>query len=142
MGFSLVAAFGIISVSSIIALQIFTAAVLPSITETHESFSHFIDRSSNKIHTDINITQVVVTANSSNYTHIISVANTGSSTLPTSDFVILLNGVAYHYSCSEIYLHPRQTVAFTLENIPGTGAQRLKIITNNGIADYYEYTIT
>ncbi|MEM4258229.1 MAG: hypothetical protein QXL17_03640 [Candidatus Thermoplasmatota archaeon] len=141
MGFSLVAAFGIISISVIIGLQIFTATVIPSISETHTSFIHCVNRGMNKIQTDISISNVVIVENGPNYNHIVSVKNIGSTTLSTAQCSIVLNGVVYPHSCPEAYLYPQQTVEFTLEDIPGAGIQRLKVITDYGIADYYEYTI-
>jgi archaellum component FlaF (FlaF/FlaG flagellin family) len=141
MGFSLVAAFGIIGVSILIALEIFTGSVLPSITNVNDSYKELIDRGIDKVQTDINITNIVVTPNGPNYDHAISIHNGGSVTLETSDCTLLLNGVVRSFSCSESYLYPEKNVVFTISNIPGAGAQRLKIITENGVSDYYEYTI-
>jgi hypothetical protein len=32
-------------------------------------------------------------------------------------------------------------IYFSITNLPGTGERRLKVVTDNGISDYYEYMI-
>ena len=141
MGFSLIAASAVIGVSILISIEILTGSVLPTITDLDDSYDDMVDRSVDKVQTDINITDVSTYANDSNYDHNITLENTGSITLKTSDFVILINGTMQQFSCSDSYLHPEKETYFNVTNVAGSGNKRLKVITDNGISDYYEYTI-
>jgi archaellum component FlaG (FlaF/FlaG flagellin family) len=95
------------------------------------------NRLKDQLHTDINILGATRTGTGANYTYNISVENTGSVTLPTDDFKILINGTEYHSTCNHLHLHPENTVYFQIENVTDAGAVRIKVITNNGIADYF-----
>jgi len=141
MGFSLVAAFAVIGVSIFIAIEILTGSLLPAITDVDESYDELVDRSIEKIQTDINITSVSIAGYGLNYNHSITLKNTGSITLNTSDFTILINGVIQQFSCSDPYLYPEKQTYLNVSNLPGDGNKRLKVITPNGISDYHEYII-
>ena len=141
MGFSLVAAFAVIGVSIFIAIEILTGSLLPAITDVDESYEDMVDRSVDMVQTDVNISNVTIYINGPNYDHNISVNNTGSVTLNTSDFTILINGISQQFICSAPYLYPEKGVTFNVTNLPGDGNKRLKVITSNGISDYYEYVI-
>jgi MSHA biogenesis protein MshQ len=69
----------------------------------------------------------------------ITIKNTGSITLKTSEFTLLINGTTYQCVSSCLYLHPQKEVNLTV-SLTAVGAKRLKVITANGISDYYEYT--
>jgi len=77
----------------------------------------------------------------SNYDINITVENTGSVTLKTTYFNILINGIDKPFSCSKKYLYPENEVYFNVSNLQATGDTRLKIITNNGISNYYDFTL-
>lgn len=141
MGFSLVAAFGIISVTIIIAVGIISENILPSVKNLNDSYDQQAKRQLNRLQTNINITEVTVTAYGPNYNHSILLKNAGSITLNTSDFIILINGVPQLFTSSKPYIYPEKQAYFNITNVPGLGAQRLKIITENGISKYYEYII-
>lgn len=141
MGFSLVAAFAVIGVSVLIAIEIFIGSLLPAITDIDDSYNDMVDRTVDRVQTDINITGVSVSVNGSNYDHNITLENTGSVTLNTDDFTILINGTFQQFSCSDTYLYPEKETYFNISNLPGSGIKRLKVITDNGISDYYEYNI-
>lgn len=141
MGFSLVAAAAIIGVSTIIVIGIIVESLLPTMTEVNDSYDDMKDRAINQIQTDINITSVTTPANGSNYDLNFSVENTGSTALETSYFNILINGTDYQFTCTGSYLYPENELYFNVTNLSGTGNRILKVITENGISDYYEYTI-
>lgn len=141
MGFSLVASFTVISVSILIAIEIFTGNLFPIITEVDESYDDLVDRTVELAQTDINISTVSTSAFGENYNHSITIQNTGSITLNTSGFTILINGVFQQSNCSDSYLYPEKETYFNVSNLPGNGNQRLKAISDNGISDYYEYVI-
>jgi archaellum component FlaF (FlaF/FlaG flagellin family) len=140
MGFSVIAAAAILGVTLFMAVEIITSELLPTLDDVNQSYEDMKDRYQNQLQSNINITTVNQSANGSNFDYTISVQNTGSTTLHTNDFQILINGTVYHFSCAEEKLYPQNTLLFQLTNIPGAGVQRIKVITNNGIADYYTYT--
>jgi archaellum component FlaF (FlaF/FlaG flagellin family) len=137
MGFSVIAAAAIVGLTLFMAVEIITSDLLPTIDEMNKSYGDMKDRYQNQLQSDINITTIVRSANGSNYDYNITVKNTGSITLTTKDFQILINGSEYQFNCSGEKLYPENTLFFKIMNIAGTGSQRVKVITNNGIADYY-----
>jgi len=141
MGFSLSAAAAIIGVSILLAIEMIVSTTVPTFTEVHDSYDKLRDRSIEQIQTDINITNVETYVNGSNYDHNITVENTGSVSLVTGKFDILINGTSYNFECSKAYLYPESEAYFNVTNLAGSESKKLKIVTNNGISDYYEYTI-
>jgi archaellum component FlaF (FlaF/FlaG flagellin family) len=141
MGFSLVAAFAVISISILIAIEIFTGSLLPAIKDVDESYDDLADRTVEMVQTDINISSVSVFSYGLNYNHSIVLKNTGSISLNTSDFTILINGLVEQFSCPDSYLYPEKETYLNVSNLPGDGNKILKVISGNGISDYYEYTI-
>lgn len=142
MGFSLVASVAIIGVSILISIEIIIGATIPTITDMHESFDDMKNRAIDQVQTDINITTVTTSPNGSNYDINITVENSGSVTLKTSYFNILINGTEEQFTCTKSYLHPENEVYFNKYNFTGTGDRILKVVTNNGISDYYKFTLS
>ena len=141
MGFSLVGAFAIVGVSIFIAIELFTGSLLPVLAGLDDSYDDLVDRRVELTQTDINITDVSIYINGLNYDHNVTIKNTGSVTLNTSDFTILVNGVPQQFISSDSYLYPKKETHFNVTNLPGDGNKRLKVITEKGISDYYEYII-
>jgi len=141
MGFSLIGAAAIIGVSILMGIEIIVSTTIPTIIDVHDSFGDMRDRAIAQVQTDINITDVTSVINGSNYDINITVENTGSITLETNFFDILINGIKNVFSCSKPYIHPENKVFFNVSNLAGTGMMRLKVVTNNGISDYYEFTL-
>lgn len=139
MGFSLVAAFGVISVSILIAVEIMMGGLLPVVTNINESYDKLVKRRVESAHTMITITGVDTSPNGSNWDHNISVENTGSISLKTSDFDIIMNGTRQVYSCADPYLYPEDEAYFYVYNYSSQTNIKLKIVTETGISDYYEY---
>jgi len=140
MGFSLIASAAILGVTLFMAVQIITGDLLPTIESINDSYGDMKDRLANQLQTDISITTVSRVINGPNYNYNITVQNTGSITLNTEDFVILINGTEYQFTCSHAYLHPESTVYFQVIDIAGDEPKRMKVITDNGIEEYYTYT--
>ena len=141
MGFSLVAAAAIIGVSIVMAIEIIVGTTIPTITDVHDSFDDMRDRAINQVQTDINITDVTSEVNGSNYDINITVENIGSITLETTYFNILVNGTEMEFTCSKSYLHPENEIYFNVSSLESTGPRRLKIVTDNGISGYYDFTL-
>ncbi len=137
MGFSLVAATAIIGVSIIMCLEIIVGTTIPTVTNLNESFDNMKNRAIYQIQTCIDITNVTYEINGSNYDINITVKNNGSITLQTTNFNTIINGIKCEFYCSKSYLFPEHEVYFNILNISGAGEKRLKIVTNNGISDYY-----
>ena len=142
MGFSISAAAAIIGVAILISFELIVADVIPTVTDTYDAYDEMRDRAIDQIQTDINITSISTPANDSNYDLNVTVENTGSITLETENFNILINGTSHSFTCSKTYLHPEKQVYFKVTNLAGVGSRRLKIVADNGISDYYTYTIT
>lgn len=123
------------------AVEIIVSDLFPTIDEMNTSYTTMKDRIQEQLHTDINITMVARSENGTNYDYTISVQNIGSITLPTDNFVCLINGTECSFRCSAEYLYPENTVNFLVLNQTGAGQKRLKIITNNGIASFYVYGV-
>ncbi len=141
MGFSLSASFAVIGVSILISVEILIGGLVPTIDDIDKSYDEKINRGINKIQTDINISKAITTVNLSNYDYNITLENSGSITLETNEFIVLINGKSYDFSCEDSYIFPESEANFLLYNISGSGSIRLKILTENGISDYYELVI-
>ena len=142
MGFSTVAATAIVGVALVMAIEIIVGTTIPTITDVHGSYDDMKDRAIEQVQTDVNITAASTSANASNYDLNITIENTGSVTLKTNSFDVLINGTKNKFQYSKLYLYPKNTVYFEVYNISGSETARLKIVTNNGIEEYYDYTIT
>lgn len=140
MGFSLVAATAIIGVSMMVATGTLIGSLLPMVTDINDSYDDMKDRAIEQVQTDITITSVTNTGGST-YDLNITVENTGSVVLETSYFNILINGTSQQFTCSKSYLYPENEVYLNITNLEGTGTKKLKVVTDNGISDYYEHTI-
>jgi archaellum component FlaF (FlaF/FlaG flagellin family) len=141
MGFSLIAATAIVGASMLVALTVLTGGILPTVTDFRDSYSNMKDRAINRVQTDMDITASTTSPNASNYDLNFTLNNTGSTTLKTSDFTVLINGTSQPFSCSESYIYLENAAYFYVYNLNGTGTQRLKVIADNGISEYYEYTV-
>ncbi len=139
MGFSLSAATAIIGVSILISIEIIVSTTIPTITDVHDSYDLMRDRSIERFQTDINITSIQTITNGSNYDINVTLKNTGSITLKTIDFDVLINGLSKEFVSTSNYLYPEKSANFTIHNQATTGTNRLKIVTNNGISDYNNY---
>ena len=84
MGFSVSVSAAIIGVAVLMSFEFIVADVIPTITDTHDSYGEMRDKSIEQIQTSINITNAITPSNGSNYDLNITVKNTGSITLETS----------------------------------------------------------
>jgi len=142
MGFSLSAAAAIIGVSILIAAEIIIGSISPTFEDVNESYYDMKNRLIEETQTSINITSVATTINGANHNISILVENTGSVVLNTSHFNILINGTNKQFNYSKSYIYLENTAYFNLTDLEGNaGPRRLKIVTKNGVSDYYEYTL-
>lgn len=141
MGFSLVAAAAIIGVAIVMAIEIIVGTTIPTITDVHESLKDMKNRAIDQIQTEISVTDVTSTANGSNYDINITIDNTGSVSLETGYFNILINGTEKAFTSSKRFIYPENEVYINVYNFQDTGSLRLKVVADNGISDYYDFTI-
>jgi archaellum component FlaF (FlaF/FlaG flagellin family) len=141
MGFSLVGAAAIIGVSILMGIEIIISSGVPTIINVDDAFDEMRNRAIDQVQTDINITSVTSEVNGTGYDINITVENIGSVTLETTFFDILINGTKNDFSCSKSYIHPENEVYFNVSSLSGIGPRKLKVVTNNGISDYYEFTL-
>ena len=141
MGFSLVGAAAIIGVTILMSIEIIVSTGVPTITNVDDAFDEMRNRAIDQVQTDINITSATSIVNGTGYDINISIENTGSITLKTAFFDILINGIKNDFSCSKSYIYPENTVYFNVTSLTGSGARKLKVVTNNGISDYYEFSL-
>ena len=140
MGLSLAAAAAIIGVSTLVSIGILTGNLLPATTDIYDSYKEMKNRYVDQIQTDIIISGVTNSSSGANYDINITVENTGSTNLETRHFNILINGESQEFNCSSSYLFPEEEIYFNVTGI-NNGNKKLKVITDNGISDYYEYVI-
>jgi archaellum component FlaF (FlaF/FlaG flagellin family) len=141
MGLSVAAAAAIIGVSTLIASGYILGSVLPATSNYADSFDDMRNRAVEQIQTDVNITSCATTP-ASDYDLNITLKNTGSTVLKTSDFNILINGTNQEFTCTKSYLYPENKTYFNVYDLPGEGSRRLKVVSDNGISDYHEYIIS
>ena len=142
MGFSLIASAVVLGISIAMAVQIVTGDIFPTIDHINTAYQDLKHRMDIQAHANINITTINRTTNTTTYDYTITVHNTGTITLPTNTMTILIDGTKQNYTTTTTYLYPDTTATFTIHNIPGSTTKRIKIITQNAIADYQTYTPT
>ncbi|TGC10878.1 hypothetical protein [Methanolobus halotolerans] len=80
-----------------------------------------------------------------NETHDLTVTmkNTGSETLSFDELNVLIDGSLKEYTFSDTAVTwvPEETRNLTVSGLEGTGSHRVKIVTENGIADYGTYVV-
>lgn len=140
MGFSLTASAAIIGVALVISIELIVSTSIPTVTDVHDSYDEMTDRSIEKLQTEINITNIVTSPNASLHDLSFEVKNKGSSTLDTNYFTVLINGTSKEFTSTTRYIYPESSTDFSVSAI-GNSTNRIKVVTSNGISDYYEYTV-
>ncbi|HEC81515.1 MAG TPA: hypothetical protein ENI42_03705 [Thermoplasmatales archaeon] len=140
MGFSTIAAAAIIGVCVLMALNTFSGSVIPALSELNDAYEELGDRMVKRVHTEVVITGVSATSGTP-FDLLITVKNNGSETLETSKFTVLVNGTLYSFSCSTSFLYPENTAVFTVSGLTERGVKRVKVVCENGVSDYAEYTV-
>ncbi len=139
MGFSLVAATAIVGVAVLISLELIVGTTIPTITEVHNSFDEMKDRAIDQIQTSINISDHRTKPNASLHDINIEITNEGSTTLKLADFTVLINGTLKSFTSTTSYLYPKNSAEIVVLALTN-GNNKVKVVTGNGISDYYEYT--
>lgn len=138
MGFSTIAAATIVGLSFIIILGTISGEFLPTLSEVNDSYRNIGRRVLNQVHTGINITSMDVMTPPGDIYLNVTIKNTGSVILNTSDFSIIVNGSLQSFNASEPVIYPENEVFF-LVNVDDSGPKSIKVFTGNGVADYDDY---
>jgi flagellar protein FlaF len=142
MGFSVTASSGIIGISILVIIELSVGSIYPAYQDVTEVYKEMKDRCLEQLHTDLRITSVNTTINGTGYDLNITIENTGSSTIDTTKCHVLINGTLHQFQGTNEYIYPESQEHLNLFQLHGTGDHRLKIITKNGISDYYTYSIS
>jgi len=70
----------------------------------------------------------------------VSIENIGTINHNTEGFVLLINGTIYQCTSDSHYLFPLNTIHIYTTTRIASGAKKIKVITDNGIEDEYNYT--
>ncbi|HEC94805.1 MAG TPA: hypothetical protein ENI45_02425 [Thermoplasmatales archaeon] len=140
MGFSTVAAAAIIGVALLMALNTLVGSILPSLSDLNDAYQELGERMVEMVQTDVIISGVSATSGTP-YNLSITVKNNGSETLETSKFTILVNGTLQSFTCPTTYLYPEESAVFTVSGLTERGLKRIKVVCENGVSDYAEYSV-
>jgi len=141
MGFSLSASFAIIGATVLVAIEIFTGVIIPDATDIADAFQDRINKDIKTLQTEIEITDVNLTINDSNYDFQVNLTNTGSQPIKLGYCQILIDGVVYTFTTEIPYVLPLNSTIITLRNIESTGQGQMKIVTAHDYQAYSQYQI-
>ena len=141
LGFSVSATAAIIGVAVIMVLEVSLATMFPIITDLDGSYKEMSKRAIESIHTDIEIQNISVQLNESLHDLSIQIKNSGSTVIENDYVDLLINGTIYGFITSEEYWFPESNYTIVINGISGSGLQRVKLITKNGISDYDTYVV-
>jgi archaellum component FlaF (FlaF/FlaG flagellin family) len=141
MGFSLSASFAIIGATVLVAIELFTGAVIPDTMDIADAFQLRLDHDIKTSQTKINISGVTVTLNGTNYDFQINLTNTGGQPICLFECQLLIDGVVTPFNSDDSYLLPLNTTRIDLENIQSTGQGRIKIVTAKDCPAYHQYQV-
>ena len=141
MGFSLSASFAIIGATVLVAIEIFTGVIIPDTTDIADAFQHRLNKDIETVQTEIEITDVTLTINGSNYDFQVNLTNTGSQPIKLDDCQVLIDGIIFPFTAEIPYVLPLNSTNISLKNIVSTGKGRLKIVTSHDYQEYSQYQI-
>lgn len=139
--------------AAVVAIFFISAAILGTTAYTVVSASEErIDEANDikhdiqvkRLQTDIEITNTTTDNSSGSYDLTVTVSNTGSVSLDSDKLNVIVNGAIRLYSfTSPTTWAPDETKNLTIDNIPtdSKAEHRVKVTTENGIADYATYPI-
>ena len=96
-----------------------------------------------RLNTDLEIDSSVPGVFNGTYDLTVTMTNTGSETLSFDELNVLIDGSLEEYTFSDTAATwvPEETRNLTVSNLTGTGNHRIKVVTENGIADYGTYAV-
>jgi archaellum component FlaF (FlaF/FlaG flagellin family) len=142
MGFSVSAAALIVGISLLIAFEGFTTAIVPLVSDVHQSYSEMMDKKTEASQVSIDIIDVTTNFNGSGYVDcVIDIENTGSSTITLQRCSLLIDGVLTVFHTNDSFLFPGRSATLSVNHLPLSGLTRMKLVTEHNIATYIEVNI-
>lgn len=143
MGFETSVVVTIFLVSAILIATISYSTISSSNDLLSSSLDEHYSLLSKKLQTDVEIVESNAAFHNSTYQLSLMVLNTGSETLSSDELDILIDGVHVSYSgVSNITTWTPETYAvLNVYNLSGFGDHRVKLVTKNGVCDYYSYSV-
>ncbi len=141
LGFSISATAAIIGVAVIMVLEVTMATMFPMVTDLDESYKEMSKRAIENIQTEIEIQNITVQINGSLHDLSIQIKNSGSTVIENTYVDLLINGTLSEFITSEEFWFPESNYTILANGISGSGLQRVKLITKNGISDYDTYVV-
>ncbi len=145
MGFSVTAAFALLMIACLVAFGAVMAVLDANIKAINAAEKQQTKLKVEKANTDFRIVSRNATNTTiSTYTLQVIVYNDGSTTLKSSDFSVLVDGVLENFTYNVSYLFPLKSLLITVDDLPGTvgSTHRLEIVSGNGVAKFAEYTVS
>ena len=145
MGFSVTAAFALLMIACLVAFGAVMTVLDANIKAINAAEKQQTKLKVEKANTDFRIVSINATNTTvSTYTLQVIVYNDGSTTLKSSDFSVLVDGVLENFTYNVSYLFPLKSLLITVDDLPGTvgSTHRLEIVSGNGVAKFAEYTVS
>ena len=145
MGFSVAASFTILLVATLIVSGMILSESIHKLKEARQVYVQEKKKAVEVLNTDFSIVSISA-YNTSPTTHSLTVIlkNTGSTTLETAYFSVLVDGalITPNYNVSHFY--PGEYLRLDASGLSGGAGttHRLKIVAENGVAAYGEYQVT
>ncbi len=141
MGFSISVSAATIGVAIIMILEVSMGTIIPLFTDLNDSYENMRNRIIEEIQTEIEINNITVQPNASLHDITITVKNTGSTVIDVAYLDLLVNGLLSSFSYDDEYWFSENTYTITVHGLSGSGSNKVKIITENGISDYHSYLV-
>lgn len=142
MGFSVSAAALIIGISFLIAFEGFTTAIVPLVSDVHQSYSEMMDKKTEASQASIDIINVSTNSNGSGYVDCaIYIKNSGSNTITLQRCSLLIDGILTVFQTNDSFLFPERFATLFVYHLPLSGLTRMKLVTEHNIATYIEVNI-
>jgi flagellar protein FlaF len=145
MGFSTSAGFAIIMVGLFISMSFIAGELNRGLNNVNLAIKKQEERKYEIENTDFNILSVNAwNTTLTEYDMEIILENTGSVTLESSKFTVMVDGVVVDFSYNSTYFYPLDNLRLTLTNLTGSegSGHRLKLVSENGVEKYAEFIVT
>ncbi|MDW7732058.1 MAG: hypothetical protein SCH66_06480 [Methanolobus sp.] len=143
MGFEVSVVVAIFFISAVIVgtLSYTTLTTTSDIAADASAEQH--EMQTKRLNTEIEIDSSIAGVFNGTYDLTVTMTNTGSETLDFDELNVLIDGSLKEYAFSDTAVTwvPEETRNLTVSNLEGTGSHRVKVITENGIADYATYVV-
>jgi|Deesub1362B_J571_1020462.scaffolds.fasta_scaffold00070_54 flagellar protein FlaF len=142
MGFSVSISVGILFIVVIAVVSVVVTNLNIAEGYMEEAKKSYNELQENKLNTKVTILSISVSGTSASYSINITVKNDGSTELDPLKISVLVDGDPKTFSVTPSTLWiPENEITISVENLSGSGMHRVKVVAENGIADYSTYSI-